>query len=72
MNYNRYTYALNNPLKYTDPLGYYWEPTIGSIRPGFGGGGYEYNYSGGLYSSIGATGMTSVNSKFKIINFSQL
>ena len=25
-NYNRYTYALNNPLKYTDPSGYTFKP----------------------------------------------
>jgi RHS repeat-associated protein len=43
-NYNRYTYAMNNPLKYTDPSGYYnedapWEttglrgnPTLANIR----------------------------------------
>ena len=26
-NYNRYTYANNNPLKYSDPSGFYFEPT---------------------------------------------
>jgi RHS repeat-associated protein len=24
LNYNRYSYCMNNPLKYTDPTGYYW------------------------------------------------
>ncbi len=30
-NYNRYSYCLNNPLKYTDPSGYRWSP-IGDIH----------------------------------------
>jgi RHS repeat-associated protein len=24
--YNRYSYVMNNPLKYTDPSGYWWNP----------------------------------------------
>jgi RHS repeat-associated protein len=34
--YNRYSYCFNNPLKYTDPSGWFGENTVG--------GGYEYDY----------------------------
>ncbi|MBG0781695.1 MAG: VCBS repeat-containing protein [Bacteroidales bacterium] len=34
-NYNRYTYALNNPLKYTDPSGYNHKPNRPDWRDGF-------------------------------------
>ena len=38
-NYNRYTYCLNNPLIYTDPSGYYYEPKDPKgVAPGRGGG----------------------------------
>ena len=30
-NYNRYSYALNNPLKYTDPSGYIADPATGYV-----------------------------------------
>lgn len=28
-NYNRYSYCMNNPLGYTDPSGYFWDPDSG-------------------------------------------
>jgi len=34
-NYNRYSYALNNPLKYTDPSGYYYGPAKDIINEGY-------------------------------------
>ena len=37
-NYNRYTYALNNPLKYTDPTGYTAEDGGGITCPRGGNG----------------------------------
>jgi RHS repeat-associated protein len=41
--YNRFSYALNNPLKYTDPSGWYYYPKEGSDMGG-GDGGEELNY----------------------------
>ncbi|PKP47910.1 MAG: hypothetical protein CVT92_16560, partial [Bacteroidetes bacterium HGW-Bacteroidetes-1] len=43
-NYNRFTYALNNPLKYIDPSGYDYRPILFDYNPlllpkGTGGGG---------------------------------
>jgi RHS repeat-associated protein len=33
-NYNRYSYCLNNPLKYTDPSGEFWHIIIGAVVGG--------------------------------------
>ena len=39
-NYNRYGYALNNPLKYTDPTGYQTASAPGAVSWLGGGGGW--------------------------------
>jgi RHS repeat-associated protein len=58
-NYNRYSYVLNNPLKYTDPSGFDYfpgypgptDPEFYSFSvptyqmPGYNYGGYSYDYS---------------------------
>ncbi|PJB54773.1 MAG: hypothetical protein CO098_19885, partial [Bacteroidetes bacterium CG_4_9_14_3_um_filter_41_19] len=51
-NYNRYSYCINNPLKYTDPSGYSykpddWDGKITVFAPYFGGG-----YIGGVFSGM--------------------
>jgi hypothetical protein len=43
-NYNRFTYALNNPLKYIDPSGYIYKPDYWNTKPTFSpyfGPGYK-------------------------------
>ena len=66
-NYNRYSYVLNNPLKYTDPSGWMYkvektykvdDPPINldnfsSNYGGSGGGGFSYNFAGSysMYAS---------------------
>ena len=47
MNFNRYTYAMNNPVKYNDPSGDFFLKTIFTLaydffRTGFTKGGFEF------------------------------
>jgi hypothetical protein len=71
LNYNRYSYCLNNPLKYTDPSGeFFWIPfAIGALIGGYTGykvadaKGYDfsdwqtYGYMLGGAAIGGATGL---------------
>jgi len=49
-----YTYCLNNPLRFTDPSGYYYEPQDPKgVAPGRGGGAnYQYLYYGGSRGAV--------------------
>jgi len=55
-NYNRYSYALNNPLKYTDPSGYYYGPAKDIINEGYydlaSQGSYGMDYWRGVDSPM--------------------
>lgn len=63
-NYNRYSYCLNNPLKYTDPSGEFWNLIIGAAIGGvfnwithgcqFNAEGLGYFATGALAGSVGA------------------
>jgi RHS repeat-associated protein len=56
-NYNRYTYCLNNPLKYTDPTGNFFLGTVFTgvidfLRVGFTKGGFEvWNWGKSSFNS---------------------
>lgn len=55
--YNRYTYCLNNPLKYTDPSGEFWELAISAAIGGvmnWASHGFRFNASGLGYFVTGA------------------
>lgn len=55
--YNRYTYCLNNPLKYTDPSGEFWELAISAAIGGvmnWASHGFRFNASGLGYFATGA------------------
>ena len=57
MNYNRYGYALNNPLIYTDPDGEFWHLIIGAAIGGtfnWLANGAEFSWEGLGYFGIGA------------------
>lgn len=56
-NFNRYTYCLNNPLKYTDPTGEFWNLIIGAVIGGivnWATHGAEFSWEGLGYFGIGA------------------
>ena len=57
MNYNRYTYCMNNPFRYTDPSGEFWHLIIGAIIGGtinWIANGAEFSWKGLGYFGIGA------------------
>ena len=56
-NYNRYSYCLNNPLKYTDPSGEYWHLIVGGLIGGFTNWishDCEFSWKGFWYFNVGA------------------
>ena len=55
--YNRYSYCLNNPLKYTDTNGEFWHLIIGAVIGGivnWGTHGAEFSWKGLAHFGIGA------------------
>ena len=64
-NWNRYSYVLNNPLKYTDPSGFDGNDSSnglfnGPINIGISTGGYKYSYNSTCTSD--SVGTCSINS----------
>ena len=56
-NFNRYSYCLNNPLKYTDPSGEFWNLIIGAAIGGifnWASHGFQLNAKGLGYFATGA------------------
>jgi RHS repeat-associated protein len=57
--FNRYSYCLNNPLRYTDEDGEFWHIIIGAIAGGFANwasNGFKLNSDGLKSFAIGAVG----------------
>ncbi len=55
--FNRYSYCLNNPLKYTDPTGEFWNLIIGAAIGGlfnWAAHDFQYNGNGLKYFAVGA------------------
>ncbi|WP_255942752.1 RHS repeat-associated core domain-containing protein [Vibrio campbellii] len=51
--FNRYAYVINNPLKYTDPTGYWYADGDGNGLTGLCGEGWSYDGLSGRYSGNG-------------------
>ena len=70
-NFNRYSYCLNNPLKYTDPSGEFWNIVIGAAIGGvfnwashefqFNAKGLGYFFIGAVSSGVSAGMASGVN-----------
>ena len=57
LNFNRYSYVLNNPFKYTDPTGEKWHLLIGALVGGvanWASNGFQFNMQGLSYFGAGA------------------
>jgi RHS repeat-associated protein len=72
-NLNRYTYGLNNPLKYNDPSGEFWEILVAALIGGvqnWATHGEEFSWKGLGYFGVGAlTGAFGGYSGEAITNF---
>lgn len=55
-NFNRYTYCLNNPLKYTDPDGEFWHIIIGAAIGGVANLAANWNNCEGFWEYFAAFG----------------
>ena len=56
-NHNRYGYVLNNPFKYTDPSGEFWNIVVGAAVGGvfnWASHGFQFNAKGLGYFAVGA------------------
>ncbi|GGF09328.1 RHS repeat-associated core domain-containing protein [Flavobacterium limi] len=74
-NYNRYGYVLNNPLKYTDPSGEFWNVVVGYLFAAYVSGAYasggELNpakWNSSAYLNIAAKG-ASIGASTVATNF---
>lgn len=68
-NYNRYSYVLNNPLKYTDPSGEFWGFFAALLFTSYANGvnqsGGEYNptkWNSSTWTNVGLNGLSFVAS----------
>ncbi len=62
-NYNRYSYVLNNPLKYTDPSGFTYAETL-MTQNSYEGGHFYYRGTEYYYDSGGSGGFFSAGGNY--------